>query len=126
MDGGLRADGSTLQAGLERFRLDIAYDGTDFSGWAQQPGLRTVCGVLTDALATALSVPVHLTVAGRTDAGVHASGQVAHADLPADLDPPRLVRRLARLLPDDLRVRAVTPVPSEFDARFAALRDGVL
>jgi tRNA pseudouridine38-40 synthase len=111
-----------VDGGLARFRLDIAYDGTDFSGWARQPGLRTVCGVLSGTLATVLRVPVHLTVAGRTDAGVHASGQVAHADLPADLDPPGLVRRLARLLPDDVRVRAVIPVPPEFDARFGALR----
>ena len=87
-----------------------------------QPGLRTVCGVLTDALSTVLREPVALTVAGRTDAGVHATGQVAHADLARDLDPARLVRRLARLLPLDVRVRAVTGVPDAFDARFSALR----
>jgi tRNA pseudouridine38-40 synthase len=105
-----------------RFRLDIAYDGSDFSGWAVQPGRRTVAGVLTDALAVVLRAPVALTVAGRTDAGVHATGQVASADLPADLDPAWAVRRLARLLPADVRVTAVTPVPADFDARFAALR----
>ena len=66
--------------------------------------------------------PVTLTVAGRTDAGVHATGQVASADLPDDLDPAWLVRRLARMLPADVRVTAVTAVPPEFDARFAALR----
>jgi tRNA pseudouridine38-40 synthase len=87
-----------------------------------QPGLRTVCGVLADALSTLLRGPVALTVAGRTDAGVHATGQVAHADLPADADPGRLLRRLARLLPSDVRVRAITPVPGAFDARFSALR----
>jgi tRNA pseudouridine38-40 synthase len=81
-----------------------------------------VCGVLVDALSTVLRDPVRLTVAGRTDAGVHAGGQVAHADLADDLDPQWLVRRLARLLPPDVRVRAVTPVPDAFDARFAALR----
>ena len=102
--------------------MDIAYDGTDFSGWAAQPGRRTVCGVLVEALSTVLREPVRLTVAGRTDAGVHAVGQVAHADLADDLDPTWLVRRLARLLPPDVRVRAVTPVPDAFDARFAALR----
>lgn len=108
-----------------RVRLDLAYDGTDFAGWARQPGQRTVCGVLEDALATVLRVPVALTVAGRTDAGVHAAGQVAHADLPAAVvpaEPRRLVRRLARLLPPDVRVLAVTPVSADFDARFAALR----
>jgi tRNA pseudouridine38-40 synthase len=78
--------------------------------------------VLVEALSTVLREPVKLTVAGRTDAGVHATGQVAHADLPADLDPAWLVLRLARLLPADLRVRAVRPVAPEFDARFGALR----
>jgi tRNA pseudouridine38-40 synthase len=81
-----------------------------------------VCGVLTDALSTVLREPVQLTVAGRTDAGVHATGQVAHADLPASLDTAWLVRRLARLLPPDVRVRTVTAVPDAFDARFSALR----
>ncbi|MCE3555660.1 tRNA pseudouridine(38-40) synthase TruA [Pseudonocardia sp. RS11V-5] len=108
--------------GLVRFRLDITYDGTDFSGWAVQPTRRTVCGVLTDALTRILRTEVGLTVAGRTDAGVHATGQVAHADLPAGVDPARLVRRLARFLPPDVRVRAVTAVPAAFDARFSALR----
>jgi tRNA pseudouridine38-40 synthase len=87
-----------------------------------QPNRRTVCGVLTEALSVLLRQPVALTVAGRTDAGVHATGQVAHVDLPVDLDTGWLVRRLARLLPPDVRVRTITPVPDAFDARFAALR----
>jgi tRNA pseudouridine38-40 synthase len=103
-------------------RLDISYDGTDFSGWAVQPGRRTVCGVLTETLSTLVRRPVLLTVAGRTDAGVHATGQVAHVDLPESLELPPLVRRLARMLPPDVRVRELTPVPAEFDARFSALR----
>jgi tRNA pseudouridine38-40 synthase len=81
-----------------------------------------VCGVLTEALSTCVRRPVSLTVAGRTDAGVHATGQVAHVDLPAEVDPPALVPRLARMLPRDVRVRAVTVVQPEFDARFSALR----
>jgi tRNA pseudouridine38-40 synthase len=81
-----------------------------------------VCGVLVDAIGTVLRMPVAMTVAGRTDAGVHATGQVAHSDLPAGLETDWLVRRLARLLPPDVRVRAVTPVPDAFDARFSALR----
>jgi tRNA pseudouridine38-40 synthase len=120
--GGLvRADdgGSTV-----RVRLDLAYDGGGFAGWAAQPGQRTVQGVLTEGLGRVLRVPVALTVAGRTDAGVHASGQVAHADLPADAwagTGPGLVRRLAGVLPADVRVRAVRAVPAGFDARFSAL-----
>ena len=119
-DGGLAP--SPAPVGTARFRLDVAYDGTDFSGWAVQPGRRTVAGVLTEALSRVLRTPVVLTVAGRTDAGVHATGQVASADLPGDLDPGWAVRRLARLLPPDVRVRAVTVVSDAFDARFSALR----
>ncbi|MGH3840798.1 MAG: tRNA pseudouridine(38-40) synthase TruA, partial [Pseudonocardiaceae bacterium] len=106
-----------------RYRLDISYDGAGFSGWARQPGRRTVQGVLEDALATVARIPATLTVAGRTDAGVHATGQVAHLDAPPGaLMPEHLVHRLARLLPPDLRVPAVRQVPSTFDARFSALR----
>lgn len=101
-----------------RVRLDVSYDGTEFSGWARQPDRRTVQGVLEDTLATVLRLPpVALTVAGRTDAGVHASGQVTHADLPAVPE----VRRLNRALPADVRVTAVREVPADFDARFGAL-----
>lgn len=114
-------DGSAFS--VTRYRLDIAYDGTDFSGWARQPGIRTVCGVLEEAFSTVLRQPVVLTVAGRTDAGVHAHGQVAHFDATgADVEPDRLVRRMARFLPTDVRVRAITEVPTDFDARFSALR----
>lgn len=103
-----------------RVRFDISYDGTEFSGWAVQPGRRTVQGVLEEGLRTVLRLPsASLTVAGRTDAGVHASGQVAHCDLPAL--PADLLHRLAGVLPADVRVRAVRVVPPEFDARFAAL-----
>lgn len=114
----------TAPAPTNRYRLDISYDGTDFSGWAPQPSRRTVHGEISDALHRLLREPVSLTVAGRTDAGVHASGQVAHVDLAVSLaiEPDRLVRRLARLLPPDVRVRDVSVVPPEFDARFSALR----
>lgn len=108
-----------------RLRLDVSYDGRDFSGWAVQPTRRTVAGVLLAALGrlTDPSTPFGLTVAGRTDAGVHATGQVCHIDLPADVWSSlegTLLRRLAALMPPDARVRAVTPVPSTFDARFSA------
>jgi tRNA pseudouridine38-40 synthase len=102
--------------------MDIGYDGTDFSGWATQPGRRTVQGELESALATVLRTPVRLTVAGRTDTGVHATGQVAHADVPRGADPDVLRRRLSRLLPDDVAVHGIRVAPDGFDARFGALR----
>ncbi len=106
---------------VHRYRLDLAYDGTDFSGWARQPGRRTVQDTVENALATILRRPaVPLTVAGRTDAGVHAIGQVAHCDL-TDAPPPQLLRRLAGRLPHDVRVHSVRAVPVAFDARFGAL-----
>lgn len=105
-----------------RVRLDISYDGTDFIGWARQPGLRTVQGVLEESLSKVLREPIQLTVAGRTDAGVHAEGQVAHFDTRAEVDGPRLVHRLARFLPKDVRVKDVRFAPAEFDARFSAVR----
>jgi tRNA pseudouridine38-40 synthase len=103
--------------------LDLGYDGTDFSGWATQPGHRTVQGELTGALEKITQAPVFLTVAGRTDAGVHALGQVAHADLPVEVWQRlrgSLNRRLAGVLPPDVRVRSVTEADPGFDARFAA------
>jgi len=109
-----------------RIRIDLSYDGTGFSGWAAQLGRRTVEGVLAETLGHVLRLPAapRLTVAGRTDTGVHARGQVAHSDLPdavwaAYADAAR--RRLARALPPDIRVRAIGPAPDGFDARFSAL-----
>lgn len=105
-----------------RIRLDIAYDGTDFHGWAAQPGLRTVESDLAAALAMVLRVPkVQLTCAGRTDSGVHARGQVVHADL-ASLpeDPERLARRLNGVLARDVRVHRAVVAPEGFDARYSA------
>jgi tRNA pseudouridine38-40 synthase len=109
-----------------RVRLDLGYDGTDFAGWARQPGQRTVQGVLEAALARALRLPQtpRITCAGRTDAGVHARGQVAHADVPAvawaDAEA-HVVRSLRGLLPADVRVLACRPAPAGFDARFSGL-----
>jgi tRNA pseudouridine38-40 synthase len=122
--------------GFVRLRLDIAYDGTEFAGWAVQAGQRTVAGILDDAFSTVFRVPVQLRAAGRTDAGVHASGQVAHVDVPTDALAnayPRstragdreflpLVRRLSRFLPQDVRVLDIRRAAPGFDARFSALR----
>jgi tRNA pseudouridine38-40 synthase len=103
-----------------RLRLRLAYDGTDFAGWAEQPGERTVAGVLRPALELLARGPVRLVVAGRTDAGVHAAAQVVHVDVPT---ADRISRRaLDGLLPRDVRVHAVEPAPQGFDARFAATR----
>lgn len=108
-----------------RLRIDLAYDGTDFHGWAAQPRLRTVQGELQPALATVLRLPeVRVVCAGRTDAGVHARGQVAHCDVPdtvAEDQVGKLTRRLNGVLPADLRIRGVRRAPDGFDARFAAL-----
>ncbi|MEO3885960.1 tRNA pseudouridine(38-40) synthase TruA [Nonomuraea sp. B5E05] len=123
---------------MVRLRLDLAYDGTEFSGWARQPGRRTVQGEIEQALGRILRLgePAQLTVAGRTDAGVHARGQVAHVDVPegsmAELDGNRgplsvderlaaLVRRLGGVLPPDVRVQRVSVASEGFDARFSAL-----
>jgi len=97
-------------------RLDIEYDGGGFRGWARQPGLRTVQGELETALATVLREPVELTVAGRTDTGVHARGQVASFAVAAE-PPEDLMRRLNGLSPDDIAVIAAGVVADGFDAR---------
>ena len=115
-----------------RLRLDLAYDGTGFHGWAAQPGLRTVQAEVEAALATVLRRPAPLTCAGRTDAGVHARGQVVHLDVePAVLDeaagrsagPPAeaLLRRLNGVLAADVRVLRAAEAADGFDARFSAL-----
>ncbi len=124
---------------MVRLRLDLAYDGGAFYGWAKQPTLRTVQGELEQALHTILRVPaddpdepLRLTVAGRTDTGVHALHQVCHLDVgestlercvghmgvPA---PEALFRRLSRMVPDDIAIHAVSVAPEGFDARFSAL-----
>jgi tRNA pseudouridine38-40 synthase len=116
-----------------RLRLDLAYDGTDFHGWADQPGLRTVQGTLEAALAQILRVErVAVTCAGRTDAGVHARGQVVHLDTEpgtlaaaagrSPVSPVEtLLRRLNGILPDDVRVRHAVEAAPGFDARFSAV-----
>ena len=108
-----------------RLRIDLGYDGTDFHGWASQPGLRTVQETLEEALRTILRLeaPPQVTVAGRTDAGVHARGQVVHVDIDGvDSEAiSRLQRQCNGVLPDDVQVHAVGIAPMHFDARFSAL-----
>ena len=118
-----------------RVRLDLGYDGTGFAGWAMQPLQRTVEATLAAGLAQVLRLDdlPRLIVAGRTDAGVHARGQVCHVDLPtaaweaaagrSGVPPSRaLIRRLAGVLPKDVRVASVGPAAAGFDARYSALR----
>ena len=116
------------ESGFLRFRIDFAYDGTNFSGWAKQPDQRTVQGEMESALSGLTRNPVELVVAGRTDAGVHATFQVAHVDLP-ELDkygnawkPADLTYRLNRMLSEEIRIKNVTAAPPYFHARFSALR----
>ncbi|MFH9230124.1 tRNA pseudouridine(38-40) synthase TruA [Streptomyces lydicus] len=116
-----------VEPGYVRVRLDLAYDGKDFSGWAKQAGgQRTVQAEIEDALRTVTRSPepYELTVAGRTDAGVHARRQVAHVDLPAGLwaeHREKLRKRLAGRLPKDVRVWSVAEAPAGFNARFSAI-----
>ena len=123
--------GARENAPSVRVKIELRYDGTDFSGWAAQPGRRTVEGVLAETLSRVLRLPVfgqaeppRLTVAGRTDAGVHARAQAVHADIPAAAwaaGADTVSRRLTRALPPDIRVRSVGLAPDGFDARFSAL-----
>jgi tRNA pseudouridine38-40 synthase len=105
-----------------RVRLVVAYDGAAFHGFAANPGVRTVQGTLAEALQTVLRAPVELTGAGRTDAGVHAWGQVVSFDAPdAAFDPARLVRSVNKLCAPALVVRSAEQAAPDFDARFSAL-----
>lgn len=110
-----------MTGGARSLRLDIEYDGAGFAGWAAQPGLRTVEGVLRDALEVVLGPDFELRVAGRTDAGVHATGQVASVATSSGLDAGRVARSLWGLLPADIAVRAVADAPPGFDARADAV-----
>ncbi|MER7978814.1 tRNA pseudouridine(38-40) synthase TruA [Streptomyces sp. NPDC095817] len=116
------------EPGFVRVRMDLSYDGSGFSGWAKQAsGRRTVQGDIEDALRTVTrtkDTTYELTVAGRTDAGVHARGQVAHVDLPEEVwaeHREKLLKRLAGRLEKDVRVWSLTEAPAGFNARFSAV-----
>ena len=115
-------------SGFLRFRLDFSYDGTNFNGWARQPDLRTVQGELEKAISGLTRFDIELVVAGRTDAGVHATKQVAHFDLPErdkygkEWRIEDLLYRLNRMLDEDIRINSVSIAPPFFHARFSALR----
>jgi tRNA pseudouridine38-40 synthase len=109
-----------LPPGARLHRIVVEYDGTDFSGWQQQPGMRTVQGCLEEALHEMTGEAVFVRAAGRTDAGVHADGQVASFPLVARIPPHGLLRGLNSILPDDVAVLEVAEVDASFDARFSA------
>jgi len=106
---------------MSRYKLTIEYDGTDFCGWQIQPDDPTVEQVLEEAFSTILQQPVDLIGQGRTDAGVHAVGQVAHVDLPEVDDVEQLVYRVNKLVSDQVQVVGVEPVTDDFHARFDAI-----
>jgi tRNA pseudouridine38-40 synthase len=116
------------ESGFLRFRIDFSYDGTNFNGWARQPTLRTVQASMEEAIGGLTRSEVELVVAGRTDAGVHATAQVAHVDLPArdkygkEWRCEDLLYRLNRMLDEDIRINSISLAPDFFHARFSALR----
>jgi tRNA pseudouridine38-40 synthase len=115
------------ESGFRRLRLDIAYDGTQFSGWAAQPDKRTIQDMVEEAVARIVRHDIDSVVAGRTDAGVHATGQVIHIDVAdsafdRDLTYKDLRYKLNRILDEDVRIIEITDAPSGFHARFSALR----
>jgi tRNA pseudouridine38-40 synthase len=112
----------SLASGFRRLRIDLAYDGTNYAGWAAQPDHRTIEGELTEALSKLAGTPVEPVVAGRTDAGVHAAAQVVHVDVPTEVDDTEnWAFRLNRILDPDIRILRIEVAPAEFHARFSAL-----
>ena len=110
------------ESGFLRLRIDLAYDGTNFSGWAIQPERRTLQEEVEKAIAMVSQAKIESIVAGRTDAGVHATGQVIHVDVPESLDLNDLAYKLNRILDTDIRITNVSVAPEAFHARFSALR----
>ena len=117
----------TPESGFLRFRIDFSYDGTNFSGWAKQRDQRTIQGEMETALEPLTRNPIALQVAGRTDAGVHATAQVAHFDLPerdhsgGEWSLADLTYRLNRMLTEEIRIHSIALAPKFFHARFSAL-----
>ena len=110
------------ESGFRRLRIDLAYDGSNFAGWAKQPDRRTVQECIEEALAKISRISPETIVAGRTDAGVHATGQVIHVDIPEGVALDDLVYKLNRILDEDIRIHNISIAPEAFHARFSALR----
>jgi len=121
------------ESGFRRLRIDLAYDGSAYAGWGIQPDQRTIQGVVEEAISRFVRYPVKTVVAGRTDAGVHATAQVIHVDIPADtvasryqsdsdiFEPDNFKFRINQILDPDIRILHVAPAPINFDARYSAL-----
>ena len=110
------------ESGFLRLRIDLAYDGTNFFGWGKQPDRRTVQEEVEKAIGTVTQSKIDSIVAGRTDAGVHATGQVIHVDVPEGISLDDIAYKLNRILDDDIRITHVSIAPEAFHARFSALR----
>jgi len=115
------------EGGFRRLRMDIAYDGTNFYGWGAQPDRRTIQDLVEEAISRISRVDSESIVAGRTDAGVHATGQVIHVDVPdaifaGELNYRDFRYKLNRILDEDVRIMAISDAPAGFHARFSALR----
>ena len=120
------------ESGFRRLRIDLSYDGSNYAGWAKQPDQKTLQGSIEEVLERLVRTPVATVVAGRTDAGVHATGQVLHADIPEFIEPSRyrpeediwdfehFKFRLNQMLDEDIRITNVSAAPLNFDARFSA------
>ncbi len=110
------------ESGFLRLRIDLAYDGTNYSGWAKQPDQRTIQEEIEKAISTITQTQVETIVAGRTDAGVHATGQVIHFDVPEAIEFGDLAFKLNCMLDEDIRILKVTTMTTGFHARFSATR----
>ena len=108
------------ESGFRRLRIDLSYDGTNFSGWAKQPDQRTLQEEIEYALTVLTQSTIATIVAGRTDAGVHAEHQVIHTDVPDKTDISNFAFRLNQLLDEDIRINSVVYAPVNFHARFTA------
>lgn len=110
------------ESGFLRLRIDLAYDGTNYSGWAKQPDRRTVQEEVEKAIGTITQSKIDSIVAGRTDAGVHATGQVIHCDVPEACEFGDLAFKLNCMLDEDIRILKVTSMTTGFHARFSATK----
>jgi len=106
---------------MRRYKLTFEYDGTDFKGWQKQPDVRTVEGVIEKAFSTLYQLEIDIVGQGRTDSGVHAARQIAHAELPELYDTGRILHAMKGLLPKDVALLHIEPVPPGFHARFDAI-----